>query len=843
MFFRRCLFISALLLTMPLFAVGLLLTSGKWASATVNTFLAEGWHIRIPNSLEYQNGRLNLAQLTLYYQNCPFVDTENISFYWQNNPHLEINTLKLDHHCLAQLPESPEQHTDNEPELTSFLNVLPQGTVQIKALHWQNLPQHLPLAVIELAKTPTALQLEISEQLAKLHIHHQLGKLFLTLTQKNSDLLGELAVHSALNERNRLTVPFRLNSHSIQIEQASIYWQHWDNFPLHAYLQANIAFNSLSQPFPIESAIRLNILSQSQKGKGNLVISSPNGQITPTQILFPLQVTGEIKHDNFILYSAIPLEVSGSPDTIALRFLPGALLRLTGSARFLTIQELRFPLAGIRLNRSGIQGRLQAIFKGESPDFKAIRLHLDGYAREFRAGSTFFEATSTQKNTEKHETDSWNWRFWGETQVHALTSPLNLAGRGHWRGKEITLSEFKGQLAEVKKAGITIPESLLQLRKPIHFSYEKQHLSGQLRLQFPRIAFDYGGELQQPTADLNFNGALESLNFKGELKAGQLGPIRIFARRRLSMKESGLVGRIYWPEQPASAFQSLLPFSQKWVITNGYIKGETAFSLTSQTGLTAGGHFSIRNGALSLPSGEIKGIAFSLPYQFRQQRLNFGHKQPMTVQIEEINVGFPIRQLQVQLQGYYPYSRKFPLRLNALNMALLGGHLSIEALALPQHKPAQLNLSRIQIADLLAFAQYHQLLFDGQINAQLPFWLSGDPCYVCGGKITQRKASYLKFTPALIRAMQKAGYTERILTTLLNESRLSQLEADLNITKNGDMILKTYIKSQSERYKNSKINLNYQHQENLFDLWRSVNYGSRLEQQIEHRIYKKLENP
>ncbi|MCK3654545.1 hypothetical protein A4G19_01785 [Pasteurellaceae bacterium Macca] len=660
--------------------------------------------------------------------------------------------------------------------------------------------------------------------------------------QSNAEnhLKGEWQVASALEPENQLILPFRFDQKSLIIEQGRLAGHFIDAFPIKGFLSAKITPKRfrLDDLFPLQTDLRLSLLSQNEKGKGNVVISSQGGEIQANSLNLPLQITGNLKHQNYILYSSIPLNLSGDYHALTLRFLQGALLRATGSERLLTIHDLRFPLAGVRIDQHGINGRLQAIFKGESPDFKRIELHLDGYAKNFKAGAGTVFRDPAEKQAVK---DQWQWRFWGNSQLASLKTPISLAGRGLWHKNLIQLTEFQGNLAKVKQNGMLIPQTTLSLTEPIKFAYEKAHLTGGVAIKSPKIAFDYGGELERPVANLTFNGEVENLNLKGDLTAGKLGPLRFFARRELTPKASRLLGKIYWSEQPANVFQSLFPFRQNWVITGGTIKGETAFSLTPQQGFTAGGHYGIRQGSLSLPKGNIKGIEFSLPYQFKNNEVDIGVKKPLEVRIAEVDLGLPIHNVRVKIHGHLPFNRRHPLYLQELSLNLLGGSLNVERFALPQRQVAILNLKNIHFEKILELAQYHQLNLTGKANAQLPFWLSGKPCYICNGSLTQNENSYLTLSPELIEALKKAGYTEQILAYLVNESEIHNLDAYVEVDSQGEMNLAAQLRSQLAEHQNAKINLNYTHKENLFDLWQLISYGSQFEQKIEHSLYKQLD--
>lgn len=697
-----------------------------------------------------------------------------------------------------------------------------------------------------LAQLPKNLKLNYAWTLPEIIMPEQAlqqGKLALAWQENEKQhLQGNLHIQSQTLPEHQLNFPLLFDYQSLAIEQGSMNWDIGNDFTLRGFLTAKATPNSfnLDDLFPIKTAIRLSLLSENDKGKGNIVINSPEGEWLAESLTLPFQIHGNVKQGNFILYSSVPLDLSGYYHDLTLRFLPSALVRITGKERFLDIHDLRFPLAGIRVDKHGIKGRLQAIFHGESPDFNQVELHLDGYANNFKAGQFNLFQDSVEENAIK---DQWNWRLWGSSQVKALKNKLTIAGRGNWHQDLVTLTEFNGELGKIRTPNLTIPKLNLTLLEPLSLAYQKWHLNGGVQLEAPEIKLNYGGELVRPTATLSVNGELENLHMKGEVIADKLGPLRLFARRVLNEKSSDLIGRLYWQEQPANVFQPLIPFRSNWVITNGIVKGETAFSANAQKGLIAGGHFSVRNGGASFPSGELKGIQFSLPYQYQNSQFDIGVKKALDVSIDEINVGIPIRNAEMKVQGKYPYNRKSPLFLRQLSFDVLGGKIEIDRFSLPQKQEAYLNLRDIEFEKILQLAQYHQIDLKGKINATLPFWLEGKPCYICGGTFAQADLSRLKFTNELLEAMKKSGYTEQILTYLINDSVIDELFGEIQLDSSGNMQLNSTLRMHLNEHQKAKVNLNYNHKENMFELWKLINYGSQFEQNIEHQLYQKLDKP
>lgn len=900
---KRSLFIAAAIFAI-LVASTATLMSGKQLATTINWLLPTGWQIETPESLETSWHGTRLPSFHLSYQGCPLLTAENLAIQWSNQHLLALDNATLDYHCLEQLPKNQTSgeplslntllafvptgeikvqalHWQNlpktlPPRLTELLASpsqwhfafsgkdltasLQQAVVSAEAkltdLDLQGKIRYQPQGKEQeqhqldfsgklnddLTALPTQFQASYQWKLPKTIITEtalQQGKANLEWSQNSEQALqGTLTMQSLAEPQNQASLPFQFKQQTLQIEKGQFYWDWLPDFPLKGFVSAQLTAKDFVEFFPLKSYIRLSLQSQGLRGKGTLVLENKNGEWQKNATNLPLQITGEVKYGDLVLFSSVPMQLSGDYTDLDLKFLPSSLVRLIGKEKYLTINDLRFPLAGIRVDKYGITGRLQALFKGESPDFKPINLHLDGFANHFKAGAlSFFETHKTANSVQ----DRWQWRIWGNSTIKMLNSTLNLSGRGIWQKQNIQLTELNGELGKIKQSGVMLPKVTLKMTENLQFAYTKNQLTGAVQIASPSLNLDYGGNLPNPTLNLTLRGALENLNLKGIFNAKELGPLTLFARRELTQHASRFVGKLYWQEQPADVFQPLFPFRQQMIITGGTIRGETAFSSDAKNGFIAGGHFAIRSGSLSLPSGNVEGIDFSLPYKLQKNRFEFGVKQPIDVYIREVNLGFPIHNVEMKINGHYPYTAKKPLKLKQLSMELLGGLLTIEQLALPQQQQALLKLEEISFEEILKLLKYQQIDLKGKANATLPFWLSGKPCYICDGLLTQAGSSSLKFTPELLEAMKSSGYTEKLLLYLMNNTQIDELRSLINVATDGSMVLDAKLKMHLLEQQQASINFNYNHKENLFDLWKLINYGSQFEQDIEHSIYQKLD--
>jgi hypothetical protein len=82
----------------------------------------------------------------------------------------------------------------------------------------------------------------------------------------------------------------------------------------------------------------------------------------------------------------------------------------------LDIDEIRWPLAGVRLSQKGVDGRLQAILRAHENEMGDFVLHLDGQANDFLPDNGL-----------------WQWRYWGEGGFTPMSARWDVAGKGEWR--------------------------------------------------------------------------------------------------------------------------------------------------------------------------------------------------------------------------------------------------------------------------------------------------------------------------------------------------------------------------------------------------------------------------
>ena len=881
------------------------LLSNTQLERIANHFLAPNFSIEMAENIHVAAKGADIPSLALISNqtpSCTAVRLHHLRTDWWDQHKIRIEKAVIDYACLSTLPQQETTSPKTELNLTALLALLPDGEAEIGELQLINGEQLGNDELQQLLQSHANLKLEKQESRLRLvgalqqqdkiiaqfdsnlinhlingtvtyhladkgqyhldfqlHLNEDLTQLppkgTLNLNWQHESFVvpqGHLSAqwqeqqgHIMLQDMNRqielFNLPFNINQDQIQIEKGGFYWDLGEGQPLRGVLNLSVK-KTQQEWFPLKTDVRVSLFSEGAQGKGNVVIYGSNGEIGQDGIDIPLEAHGNFKYGASIAYIDTVFKLSGIYAEPVVYFQNPSNLRVTGRGTDLNL-NINIPLADVQISRYGVEGRLQAQLKGDTPQFSGLELNLDGQAHEFIAGiKSIFDIRDTKnhlKNTEAVVANHWEWTLSGKGMAKAVKAPVSLQGKGYWTNNHIEIQQLEGRLGEVNKAGVNIPTVELKLTDNIRWYYEEEKIRGMLEATAPFIGLSYGGRFERPVFGLSLEGSsVADFNLAGELRAGELGPIKIFAH----YYEQKLVGNIYWLEQPADVFQSLFPHKWDWLIRQGTIRGQTAFDITESEGIRAGGHFAIRGGEIALPDGEIEGIEFALPYRYIDNQTQLT-KHPVEVFVKRLKNGsLQLDNLRVKVRGYFPYSRKFPLELSQLSVDILGGQLSIDKLAFPQQNAAQLHLREIDLEQVIDLLQYNQLKMRGRINGMFPFWLEGKTCIVCDGNLSQAENVNLKLSEEMQSGLKQGGITESILVNVISEMDLQELQAKVNLKPNGIMQLNATIKGYNPNKKTAHpITLNYNHRENVYELWDIIDYGSQFEQKLEYDLYRQLE--
>ena len=849
----------ALLLLIVLLPLTLLLTLAQWVPTLAGIWLPAGTRIAFEKSPRLTRNALVIADLRYLVDDCEIARIEDATLSHPSRWKIDIAGLDLNSACLSKIPAS--ESTPAAPRtLAEWQSLLPNTWLTIDRLtlspwqQWQGkltaslTPTRQEIAYhgdqFSLRGTLRGRSLTVSDVTLNLPDNPQpvtlVGEFTLPLVPDGlpvqghaaatfsvpqlpslvdadlawQDNQGQLVMVERESGEPLLDLPWQITPDQLTISDGR--WR-WDRAGIPLSGRLGLKIDNWQQG--TERAVisgRMNVLTQGDAGKGNAVLTFGPGKLSMDNSAMPLQLTGVAKQNDLILYIGLPAMLTGSLAEPRLAFAPGALLRSRGRIiDSLNIDEVRWPLAGVALTRKGIDGRLQAILRAHEQEMGDFTLHLDGRANDFLPDSGL-----------------WQWRYWGEGNFTPMQARWDVAGRGEWRDSVIELSELSTGFDQLKYGSMHASAPRMVLDSPIRWQRDpaRPHFSGALSFDAGETTFTGGSVLPPSTVKFSVDGSDPTLfQFKGTLNAEAIGPVQLNGR----WDGERLRGQAWWPKQPLTVFQPLVPPDWKMTLREGELYAQVAFSAAADQGFEAGGHGVVKSGSVWMPDNKINGVDFVLPFRFSEGTWSLGTRGPVTLRIGEVINQVTARNITADLQGDYPWSEANPLLLTDVSVDLLGGKVTMQQLRMPQHDAALLRVNNISSSELISAINPKQFAMSGPFSGALPFWLDNDKWIIKDGWLTNSGPMTLRLdqdtADALVADNSAAG-----AINWLRYMEISQSWTTLNVDNLGELTLASTLRGASRSGGQTQaVNLNYTHQENLFTLWRSLRFGDNLQTWLE----------
>lgn len=867
-------FIKGLLLVILILILLLMtcwFTLPYWISPVAQHFLPEGSQLVlserpkfIPRGIRLENAKFNLS-------NCPLTQLNDITVVYQNQRFvMNVDNLDVDTHCLENLPKS-----ESESSTFSLIDLqkrLPMFNVSVKHLSimpWEQYAGHLTLSndgnkqqvnyqsehvsgsvvlnqqqelviqSLHFAIPDAGESLDLNGQvviptnLDSIPLNGQFSASFSSnyfeqpvLMDLNwSDWKGNLIAkvksdNSAQNEADieLINFPWTLTNEQFSIEQGQWSWP-YSSMPLSGGL--SITLNEWQDNYTKAMLqARANLLTDGHGGKANLVLSVGPDPISLADNNIRFQLTGKASMADMAAYITVPGLITDSLVDPTVRLQPGSLVRATGHVSpEITLQEARFPLAGISVTMNGINGRLQSIINATHTQWGAYKLHLDGKAEQFFPDQGL-----------------WQWKFWGNGNVRPLSAKWDVGGQGQWQNSIINIDTMTSGLNQISYGAIHVESPRIALTQPIIWqrSENEPSFTGAIQLHAGKVDFSNDGYLPKTLLDLDLKGKDPSnFTWKGQLAANPVGPIRLNGR----WDGKRLRGEAWWPKQSLRVFQSLLAKDSDIKIAGGTLYAQAAFSAAAQQGLEAGGHFVVKDGSAWLKDGEVTGVDFTASYRLKDHIWELGNKGPIKLEIEHLDNLFDMRNITANLQGFYPYSHRKPLVLSHVAVDMLKGHVSMTDFRLPPQKPTTLQVKDIELSELFTVLKPKQLAMSGKVSGELPLYVDNPEWLIKDGWIENNGDLTLRLDQQLVDSIIKDNIAAGVAMDWLRYVEISRLRADINVSNLGILNMAVRLEGvNSAKNKQKPIILNYTQEENIFQLWRSLRFGDNLQDWVEQQL-------
>lgn len=838
-------------------------TLTRWLPVVAKIYLPENVTLSLTQPTFKQN-QLIVDTIQLRVGNCLWFDAQSSRF--SVFPlHLNVTKLTEDNLCLSELPEQKEKSGD-PTALSDVLSGLPEFSVVIdnavvspwsdyQGSVWLYSNKKTPLSLdyrgeklsfsthitsdYQLIIDSLSAQLPNQEQRIELN-----GDLVLPLTTDalpasgvitaNFTLLkpqkqlhakfewqqaqGSLTLFDTQSGQEIIYLPWKVSASAITIMEGRWLWEE-QGFPLKGAISLQVDNWQLGLS-DMQISGRTNLVTDAQKGKANLVLTLPPSKINLLDADIHFRLNGQLKYDDMVLDINLPAQIAGQLVSPSILFKSGSLLRAYGRVSpTLLLKEARLPLAGTSLSADGISGRLQAILKVKEQYWGDFSVHLDGQSDKFTI-----------------DRGNWYWKYWGNAQLPALAARWDIQGRGSWQDTLITLTSLNTGFDQIKYGLLSMTATRLILTKPLLWQrdIQRESFQGAVTLTSNRMQFGAASYLPKITVNANLTGKSPAdFQLKADLSTKNVGPIVIFSR----WDGERFRGTARWPEQSVSAFQTLIPEDMGITLREGNLFSQAAFSIDPEKGFVAGGHWRVENTGLWLKDGEVSGLNFVLPWKLQNSTWTLGEKSPVELRIQQLNNLFELTDIRASLTGSYPPTDEKPLQLSQVGFQLLGGKVTLDLLRWPQTNPATITLHQIELSELFTVLKVSQFAISGKINGELPFYLNNPEWIVKNGWVENSGPLTSRLDTQFVESIKADNLSAGAAISWLQYLEISRSRSDVNLTNLGLLTMKTILEGfNAQEKKRREVHLTYTHEENVFQLWRSLRFGSNLEEWLEKNL-------
>ena len=201
------------------------------------------------------------------------------------------------------------------------------------------------------------------------------------------------------------------------------------------------------------------------------------------------------------------------------------------------------------------------------------------------------------------------------------------------------------------------------------------------------------------------------------------------------------------------------------------------------------------------------------------------------ITLAELDVGTPIRNIRMRLE-----TDLTTWRATDVYAEVLGGHLQAPALHWPSARQQPVEISRIDLAELVKLHGNPVVQLDGRVGGTLPLQLGQDFIVVQGGHLANDGPLSLRVLPSAgATAMGQANQAAQLALDTLSSLNVHAFQADLAMAPDGWLDGKVTIEGVNSERDNLPVVFNYTHRENMLDLLRSLRIGQEVSRPLMDR--------
>ena len=232
-------------------------------------------------------------------------------------------------------------------------------------------------------------------------------------------------------------------------------------------------------------------------------------------------------------------------------------------------------------------------------------------------------------------------------------------------------------------------------------------------------------------------------------------------------------------------------------------------------------------------------LAGSLDARERDQ-LHITSRQGL--KLANLNIGVPITDMTLQAEMFLRKGGKPKITVTDLAMNVLGGKMigkRIELDLAHEQNPFTLQVSGVDMEEVLKLEQKQGLFGSGIIDGELPLILTGDGIAMQHGQLVARKpGGKLKYSAnEAVVGMAKSNAGLQLLVTAMEDFNYKLLEADVGYSPDGLLKLKVRLKGNNPELEGGRpVHLNVNVEDNILELLRSLRLAREISEEIGEQV-------
>lgn len=220
-------------------------------------------------------------------------------------------------------------------------------------------------------------------------------------------------------------------------------------------------------------------------------------------------------------------------------------------------------------------------------------------------------------------------------------------------------------------------------------------------------------------------------------------------------------------------------------------------------------------------------------------------KSRQGLSLVKLNAGAPITDLSLQAEMFLPKGGKPKVTVEDLVLNILGGKMTGKRIELDlarEQNPFTLQVSGVDVEELLKLEQKEGLFGSGIIDGELPLVLTSDGISMQDGQLAARKPGGKLIYSANegVLSMAKSNAGVQLLVTAMKDFSYKVLEVDVDYTPDGLLKMKVRLEGSNPELEGGRsVHLNVNVEDNILELLRSLRLASDISEKIGEQVQKR----